>query len=152
MSMFETKARQCAKIREIRATLVAEGLFSLDEQAAALGLSRSTAWVLAKGHHKASGLTAALIKKMLASPRLPGTVRGQILEYVQEKAAGLYGHHLQLRRRFVAQLNLSLENLDKTSLVDRLVLEPGNSRSVHPDPIDHHARPRTAGMTRRSDR
>jgi hypothetical protein len=30
---------------------------------------------------------------MLAAPQLPSSVRSKILEYIQEKTAGLYGDH-----------------------------------------------------------
>jgi DNA invertase Pin-like site-specific DNA recombinase len=56
------KARQSAKIRELREALVASGFLTLDEQSKALGLSRSTTWTILKGNHKASGLSAAIIE------------------------------------------------------------------------------------------
>jgi hypothetical protein len=151
MSVIEAKAQQCAKLREIRAALITEGLSSLDQQAVALGLSRSTAWVLAKCHHKASGLTAALLKKILSSPTLPAAVRTKVLEYIQEKAAGFYGHHLQLRRRFVAQLKLSVASLDETSLPDCLISRASNAQSVQPESIGQNAVIQTIGATRRSE-
>ena len=64
----------------------------LDDQANALGLSRSTTWTILKGRHKASGLSADIINRMLAAPRLPPLVRAKVLEYVEEKTAGRYGH------------------------------------------------------------
>src|SRR4051794_33202733 len=87
----EMKLRQSRKIREIWKALRAAGFCALDEQARVLGLPRSTAWTLLQAKHKASGLSAATIDRMLASPSLPAPVRSQILEYVEEKAAGLYG-------------------------------------------------------------
>jgi hypothetical protein len=105
--------RQCAKIREIADALVAEGFLCLDEQAMALGLSRSTTWWLLKADHKASGLSAAVINRMLASSHLPPVVRQKILEYVEEKAAGVYGHNQKQRRRFVRQLHLENGNNKK---------------------------------------
>jgi predicted DNA-binding transcriptional regulator AlpA len=67
----DMKARQSAKIRELREALVASGFLTLDEQSKVLGLSRSTTWTILKGNHKASGLSAAIIDRMLAAPRLP---------------------------------------------------------------------------------
>lgn len=52
------KARQGLKIRELGAALVSVGLITLDEQAKALGLPRSTTWTILKGTHKSSGLSA----------------------------------------------------------------------------------------------
>ena len=91
------------KIKELGAALTASGLFTLDEQARALGLSRSTAWAVLKANHKASGLTAATISRMLSSPELPTHVRATILMYVEEKLAGLYGHNKTQLRRFAAR-------------------------------------------------
>ena len=91
-AISEAKARQLSKIRELRLALRRAGLIGLDEQAQALGLPRSTTWKILKGGHKASGLSAMVINPMLSAPRLPPVVRTKILEYVREKADGLYGH------------------------------------------------------------
>jgi hypothetical protein len=98
------KARQSSKIREIAEALKSAGSFTLHEQAKALGLSRSTAWTIRKASHKASGLSASIINRMLAAPELPPLARTKILEYVEEKAAGLYGGSRSQRRNFAAQL------------------------------------------------
>src|SRR5262245_65480035 len=74
------QARQCAKIRELGEALVASGISTLDQQAEALGLSRSTTWTILKGDHKASGLSAAIINRMLTAPQLPPRVRAVVLE------------------------------------------------------------------------
>jgi hypothetical protein len=102
----EMKARQARKLREIRDALIAAGVHSLDEQAAVLRLSRSTAWTVLQGNHKGSGLSATIINRMLAAPGLPPPVRDKILEYVEAKAAGLYGHSKAQRRRFIARVLL----------------------------------------------
>jgi hypothetical protein len=98
------KARQAAKIREIGEALAIAGIRTLDERAMALGLSRSTTWTILKGSHKGSGLSATLINRMLAAPRLPPLVRAKILEYIEEKTAGLYGDGQTQLRRFAASL------------------------------------------------
>jgi hypothetical protein len=98
----EMKARQNSKIRKIGEALHADGLLTLDAQANALGLCRSTTFTLLQGHHKNSGLSPALINRMLAAPQLPDSVRTIILEYVDERRAGLYGHSQQSVRRFTA--------------------------------------------------
>src|SRR5262245_22059257 len=100
----DMKARQSSKIRELGDVLVALGLQTLDQQAEALGLARSTTWTILKGNHKASGLSATIINRMLAAPQLPAAVQATIHEYIDEKAAGLYGHSKVQLRRFVARL------------------------------------------------
>jgi hypothetical protein len=42
---------------------------------------------------------------MLQSPHPPQTVRQKVLEYVAEKAAGLYGHNGDSLRAFKAQFD-----------------------------------------------
>jgi hypothetical protein len=100
----EMKARQNSKIRQIGEILHAAGFLTLDKQAKALGLCRSTTFTLLQGNHKASGLSPALINRMFAAPQLPDAVRAHILEYVEEKSAGLYGHNQASLRRFTASL------------------------------------------------
>ena len=94
--------RQARKIQEIGETLMAEGITTLDKQAAALGLARSTAWFILQAKQKRAGITSATLVRILESPRLPQTVRQKVLEYVAEKAAGLYGQADGLRH-FKAQ-------------------------------------------------
>jgi hypothetical protein len=100
------KARQSSKIRELADAVKSAGFLTLDEQAKALGLSRSTAWTIRKASHKASGLSASIINRMLAAPELPPLARTKILEYVEEKAAGLYGGSRSQRRKFAARLSI----------------------------------------------
>lgn len=102
----EMKARQSAKIRELADAVQAAGFHTLDQQAQALGLPRSTAWTIRKANHKASGLSASIINRMLAAPQLPPLARSKIMEYVEEKAAGLYGGPAAARRRFAARLSI----------------------------------------------
>jgi hypothetical protein len=100
------KGRQSSKIRELAEAVKSAGFLTLDEQAKALGLSRSTAWTIRKASHKASGLSASIINRMLAAPDLPPLARSKILEYVEEKAAGLYGGTRSQRRKFAARLSI----------------------------------------------
>jgi hypothetical protein len=100
------KARQSSKIRELAEAVKSAGFLTLDEQAIALGLSRSTAWTIRKASHKASGLSASIINRMLAASELPPFARTKILEYVEEKAAGLYGGSRRHRRKFAARLSI----------------------------------------------
>src|SRR5262249_40429319 len=85
VGIAEAKARQSSKIRELRIALRSAGLITLEEQARALGLSRSTTWKLLKADHKASGISARVISQILYAPSLPPLVRTTILEYVREK-------------------------------------------------------------------
>ena len=98
------KARQCAKIAEFRQALIARGFASLDDQAAVLGLSRSSTWMILNRKHKASGLTSSVINRILRSPRLPSAAREKLEEYVREKLAGHYGHPAKRLKRFRNQL------------------------------------------------
>jgi hypothetical protein len=101
-AIAEAKARQSSKISELWIALRSAGLIGLDEQAKALGLPRSTTWKILKGDHKASGLSAMVISRMLSAPRLPPVVRTKILEYVREKTDGVYGHGKRQLLKFSA--------------------------------------------------
>ena len=81
----DMRARQSSKIRELGDALIAEGYLTLNEQARALGLGLSTTWTILKRNYKTSGLSAGIINRMLAAPRLPALVRARILEYIDEK-------------------------------------------------------------------
>lgn len=102
----DMKARQSSKIRELAEAVDAAGFVTLDEQAKVLGVARSTAWTIRRASHKASGLTASIINRMLTAPQLPPLVRSKILEYVEEKAAGFYGGSQNQLRNFVARLSI----------------------------------------------
>jgi hypothetical protein len=101
----EVKTRQSRRIRELGDALNTEGYVTLDQQAKTLGLGRTTAWTILKGNHKASGLSASVINRILAAPLLPPLVRDKILEYIDEKIAGSYGHSKTQIRRFTARLS-----------------------------------------------
>jgi hypothetical protein len=102
----EAKAKQAAKIADLRDTLINSGYDTLQKQATALGLLRSTAWHLLNGNYKGSGLSAPIIKRMLSSPRLPEAARDLIQEYVAEKLLGAYGHDRARLKVFRRQLGL----------------------------------------------
>src|SRR5215469_1365539 len=87
----EMKSRQAAKIRELGQSLIDAGFVTLDQQSEALGLARSTTWTILRASHKGSGLSAAVINRMLLSPELPPLARRKILEYTTDKLAGAYG-------------------------------------------------------------
>jgi hypothetical protein len=99
-----TRERQTVKIKELAETLEAAGFVSLDEKAYALGLSRSTTWTILKAKHKNYGLSAAVLNRVLRKPDLNSRVGAKIMEYVQEKAAGSYGHNDAQLDRFIRRL------------------------------------------------
>jgi hypothetical protein len=110
--LSELKARQAHKIAEIRKALVDAGIHSLDMEATALGLSRSTTWAMLHHQcHKASGISAVTIRRMLASPNLPPAARHAIEEYVYEKLLGAYGHNTIALRQFRAKLGYPAQTI-----------------------------------------
>lgn len=115
---MNARQSQSSKIKELGNALLAAGFFSLDRQAKALGLPRSTTWNILKGNHKGPGLSAAVINRMLRAPQLPPLVRAIILTYVDDKIAGLYGHNKLQLRRFTASLSYQRSHL-RTELVTR---------------------------------
>jgi hypothetical protein len=93
------KAKQVSKLAEIRQALIAAGCDTTAKQAAALGVSRPTAWVVLN-RDKRTGPSSIVIKRILSSPNLPWAARRKVEEYIEEKIAGLYGHRAARRRWF----------------------------------------------------
>ena len=112
-TLNEMKARQSCKIRELGDALITAGFRTLDEQAKALGLGRSTTWTVLKGNHKATGLSTSIINRMLMSPQLPQCARTKIVEYVQEKASGLHGHNQTQLRKFAGRLLIKWPEIER---------------------------------------
>jgi hypothetical protein len=104
-SVAKMKARQSTKIREIAHALISAGFSTIDAQAKILGVCRSTAWTILNSTHKGSGLSPKVISRILAVRQLPPLVRTKVLEYVEEKASGRYGHSARLRRKFITALS-----------------------------------------------
>jgi hypothetical protein len=102
--LHKLKAAQSRKLRELQAGLLAAGFHTIEEQSRALGICRSTAWTIVTAAHKGSGLSAAIINRMLAAPQLPMAARAKILEYVLEKADGQYGHSAAQCRKFIERI------------------------------------------------
>jgi hypothetical protein len=82
----DKKSLQADKLKEIGQTLAVLGLIGLDQQASALGISRSTTWTVLRAKHKTSGLSAVVINQMLIAPRLPPLVRAKLFEYIETEA------------------------------------------------------------------
>ena len=101
---LEAKARQAAKVREIRGTLIAAGYRTTAEQANALGVNRSTAWALLN-RDKRAGPSAVVLKRILSSQNLPQEVRRKVEEYIKETIAGRYAHHKSRVRFFRDQFS-----------------------------------------------
>ena len=95
---------QTTKLRALRRALIEAGIRSLDQQAATLGLPRSTThMILGGGQHKWSGLHVRLVARML-SASLPPAARQILIDYVTERSRGDYGHDKQVCDRFAARL------------------------------------------------
>jgi hypothetical protein len=103
-SVADLKSRQANKIREISEALVSSGFRTLAAQSRVLGLRRSTTWTILRGNHKSSGLSAKIIGRILTASDLPPRVRAKVLEYVEDKASGRFGHSAKLRRKFISAL------------------------------------------------
>ena len=125
---LKAKARQASKLAEIRKALVVAGYRTAAEQATALGVNRSTAWAFLN-LNKRAGPSARLLKRILASPKLPPAVRRTIKEYVKEKIAGLYGHGEYRRRWFHNQFRPSVSALPKGARPTQSV-RPASSMSA----------------------
>lgn len=130
------KSEQSCRIRELRNTLLAAGFSALDEQAKVLGLTRSTTWSILNSNHKASGLSATIVNRLWEAPQLPSLTRAKILQYVREKATGLYGHSALQQRRFVARLS------------SEVVRDSGVVDDHQPENADRQARSRKAHLRR----
>ena len=69
----------------ISEALIASGYTSLDEQAKALGINRSTAWTIIKTKHKLGRLSTKTTKRILSNPNTPPPVRAVVLQYLAER-------------------------------------------------------------------
>jgi hypothetical protein len=75
--------------RQIKEALIASGYTKLDQQAKALGIHRSTTWTIIKTKHKRDRLSTKTIKRILANPELPPSVRSIIQQYMTERSDAL---------------------------------------------------------------
>lgn len=84
----------------ISEALIASGYTSLDEQAKALGLHRSTTWTIIKKKQKLGRLCAKTIDRILSNPETPAAVRIAVQQYaVQKSSARKSRRPTQTRRR-----------------------------------------------------
>jgi hypothetical protein len=77
-----SSARRTVPAQSIAHALVGAGYASLDEQAKALGLNRSTAWTIIRTKHKLGYLNSKTTERMLANPELPPCIRDVLQRYV----------------------------------------------------------------------
>ena len=72
------------KIQDITEALISSGYTSLDRQAKALGLHRSTAWTIIRSRHKLGRLSTKTIERIITNPETPPLVLTAIQEYAVE--------------------------------------------------------------------
>src|SRR6516225_175333 len=88
---LRARARQAARLAAVRGALIAAGYETTAKQARALGVCRSTAWVVLNRDDRA-GPSAMMLKRILSSPKLPFSARRKIEQYFFEKIADRIGH------------------------------------------------------------
>ena len=66
--------------------LIASGYTSLDEQAKALGVHRSTAWVIINNKHKLGRLSTKTVYRILGNPETPPAVRAVVQQYMTKRS------------------------------------------------------------------
>jgi len=81
----EVSLRKFTTVQEIRKALGTSGNVSLDQQAKALGIHRSTAWTIIKSQHKLGRLNHKTIKRILENSETPPAVRAIVQQYLAEK-------------------------------------------------------------------
>ena len=69
------------KIQDITEALISSGYTSLDGQAKALGLDRSTAWTIIRNRHKLGRLSGKTIERIITNPETPPLVLAAIRRY-----------------------------------------------------------------------
>jgi hypothetical protein len=95
---FRAMLRKFTTVQEIREALVTSGYVSLDQQAKALGIHRSTAWTIIKSQHKLGRLNHKTIKRILENSETPPTVRTIVQQYLTEKMTTNARPHRKLSR------------------------------------------------------
>lgn len=74
------------ELGRISEALISSGYTSLDKQAKALGVHRSTAWVIIKNKHKLGRLSAKTANRILGNPQTPPAVRTIVQQYVSKRS------------------------------------------------------------------
>ena len=81
-----TPSKYTVKLHHISEALIASGYTTLDDQAKALGIHRSTAWTIVKTKHKLGRLSTKTTKRILANPATPASVRAIVQRYLAERS------------------------------------------------------------------
>jgi hypothetical protein len=74
------------ELRRISEALISSGYTSLDKQAKALGVHRSTAWVIINNKHKLGRLSAKTVYRILGNPQTPPAVRTVVQQYMTKRS------------------------------------------------------------------
>jgi hypothetical protein len=74
-------------IEDICRALRTAGYTSLDRQAKALGLHRSTAWTIVKNKHKVGRLSKKTVTRIMENPETPHAVRVVVQRYLAGPAS-----------------------------------------------------------------
>ena len=74
-------------IEDIGRALRTAGYTSLDRQAKALGLHRSTAWTIVRNKHKVGRLSKKTVTRILESPETPPVLRFAVQRYLAGQRA-----------------------------------------------------------------
>ena len=80
-------------LQQIADALIACGYTSLDNQAKALGINRSTTWTIVKTKHKLGRLSTKTTKRILENCETPPSVRDVVRQYVAERSQRAYIDH-----------------------------------------------------------
>ena len=95
----EAQLKYAVKIQHIADAIVAAGYISLDSQAKALGLKRSTEWTIIKTKHKLDRLSGKTTDSMLANLELPPPVRAVVQQYLAERSVAAGRKRRRRQRR-----------------------------------------------------
>jgi hypothetical protein len=87
------------RLQHIANALLASGHTSLDEQAKALGLRRSTAWTIVRAKHKLGRLSTKTTERILANRLTPPSVRALLQLYLAEMSDALSSRARRLDQR-----------------------------------------------------
>jgi hypothetical protein len=79
-----SSTRRTIPVQDIADALIKAGYASLDAQAKALGIRRSTVWTIVRTKHKLGHLNAKTTERMLANPELPECIRDVLQRHVAE--------------------------------------------------------------------
>jgi len=81
-----TPRNYTVRLSDIGDALTAAGYATLDEQAKALGVNRSTAWYIVNGKNKRDRLSKKTTQRILTNPDTPPSVRAIIQQYLAERS------------------------------------------------------------------